>query len=57
MIQVQTRCQDGALLFIKDDGSKALHDPEFEYNGREYYFLGGFYYDLDKDLAKFIFKC
>lgn len=55
MIRVQTRCQDGALLFIQDDGSRALHPEDFEYNGREYYFLGGCYYDLEPDLIKHIF--
>lgn len=55
MIRVQTRAQDGALLFIQDDGTRALHSDDFEYNGREYYFLGGFYYDLELDLIKHIF--
>ena len=56
MIRVQTRAQDGALLFIQDDGSSALHPEDFEYNGREYYFLGGCYYDLEPDLIKHIWR-
>ena len=55
MIRVQTRCQDGAILFIQDTGLSIAHDAEFDYNGREYYFLGGCYYDLEPDLAKHIF--
>ena len=57
MTRVQTQCHKGAMLFIQDDGTKVLHNPEFELNGREYYFLGGFYYDLDDDLIKHVFKC
>ena len=56
MIRVQTRVQDGAILFIQDDGTKATHAPEFEHNGREYYFLGGCYYDLEPDLIQRIFS-
>jgi len=55
MIRVQTRCQDGAILFIQDDGKSIAHDAEVQYNGREFYFLGGFYYDLEPDLIKYIF--
>ena len=55
MIRVQTRCQDGAILFIQDDGRRIAHDAEFQYNGREYYFLGGAYYDLEPDLIKHLF--
>ena len=55
MIRVQTRAQDGAILFIQDDGTSIAHDPEIHYNGRELYFLGGFYYDLDPGLIKQIF--
>ena len=56
MIRVQTRVQDGAILFIQDDGTSASHAPEFELDGREYYFLGGCYYDLDEALIRHIFS-
>ena len=53
--RVQTQCKNGAMLFIQEGGARALHADDFEYNGREYYFLGGFYYDLEPDLIKHIF--
>jgi hypothetical protein len=55
MIRVQKRAQDGAILFIQDDGRSVAYSQDIQYNGREYYFLGGFYYNLEPDLADYIF--
>jgi hypothetical protein len=55
MTRVQTKYQGSKLLFIQDNGAKALHAAEFTLSGREYYFLGGVYYDLDDKLVSHIF--
>lgn len=55
-IRVQTKISNGRMLFIQDDGKTIDHPAEFHYNGREYYFLGGFYYDLPVKLSKHIFN-
>ena len=55
MIRVQTRAQDGAILFMLDDGQAIAKNPEVQYNGRDLYFLGGFYYDLEPSLIDRIF--
>lgn len=56
MIQVQTKHQGNAMLFIQRNGTKATHPYEFSHKGVDYYFLGGVYYDLDAGLIKHIFK-
>lgn len=56
MTRVQTKCKGDALLFIQDNGTSALHAPEFSFKGVDYYLLGGVYYDLDPALIKHIFK-
>ena len=55
MTRVQTKHQGDNLAFIQDSGAKALHPAEFTLAGREYYFLGGMYYDLDEQLTNHIF--
>ena len=55
MIQVETRWDDDSVRFIQRDGASVVHTAEFQYNGKEYYFLGGFYYDLEPDLADHLF--
>lgn len=56
MTRVQTKYLGGAMRFTQDNGKSIDHPASFEYNGREYHFLGGFYYDLPKRLSKHIFK-
>lgn len=53
--RVQTKWRGNDLLFIQDNGKTIAHPAEFQYNGRDYYFLGGFYYDLPAKLSKHIF--
>jgi hypothetical protein len=55
MITVQTRYQGDTMLFIRGDGTKALHPYEFKHKGVDYYLLGGVYYDLEQDLINKIF--
>lgn len=56
-ITVQTQCVGNTMRFIQRGSGKAIdHTPEFMYNGREYYFLGGFYYDIEPDLLDYIFN-
>lgn len=54
-IRVQTKYLGNAMRFTQDNGKSIDHAPTFEYNGREYHFLGGFYYDLPTRLSKHIF--
>jgi hypothetical protein len=56
MTRVETKYRGNALLFIRDDGAKALHPCEFTHNGIDYYLLGGVYYDLEQDLIDRIFN-
>ena len=55
MMRVQTKYNGDTLLFIRQDGRTVDHASDFQYNGREYYFLGGFYYDLEPSLIDYIF--
>lgn len=55
MVEVETKWHDDQIQFIRRDGVRVVHDCEFQYNGKEYYFLGGFYYDLEPDLADHLF--
>jgi hypothetical protein len=55
MIQVQTRWDGDKMRFIKCDGTSVAFDNEFDYNGKSYYFLGGFYYDLELSLIDHLF--
>jgi hypothetical protein len=54
--RVETKYQGDAMLFIRRDGTRALHPFEFSFKGVDYYLLGGVYYDLDPALIKHIFK-
>ena len=56
MTRVQTKHQGNAMLFIRQDGIKALHPNKFTHEGVDYYLLGGVYYDLSPALIKHIFK-
>lgn len=55
-VQVQTKYQGDAMLFIQRDGTRAVHPYEFNHKGVDYYLLGGVYYDLDQDLIDRIFN-
>ena len=55
-IRVQTQWRGNAIRLTQDDGKSVDHAALFEYNGKEYNLLGGFYYDLEPDLIKHIFK-
>lgn len=55
MTRVQTQYNGDTLLFIQQDGRVVDRSSEIDYNGREYYFLGGFYYDLEPSLIDYIF--
>ena len=55
MIRVQTQCNGDLIRFIHADGRVIDHSAEIDYNGRDYYFLGGFYYDLEPSLIDRIF--
>jgi len=39
MTRVQTKYNGDTLLFIRQDGRSVDHAPDFDYNGREYYFF------------------
>ena len=55
MTRIQTKYNGDTLLFIRQDGRTIDHASDFQYNGREYYFLGGFYYGLEPSLIDYIF--
>ena len=55
-IRVQTQWHGNAMRFIQSHGEVIDHAPDFEYNGRQYNFLGGFYYDLEPALIDHIFN-
>jgi len=56
MTRVQTKAVGDKLAFTQRDGTTALHAPEFRHKGRDYYFLGGVYYDLEPVLIDYLFK-
>ena len=55
MIRVETQWHGDVIRFIHADGRAIDHSAEIDYNGRDLYFLGGFYYDLEPSLIKQIF--
>ena len=55
MIRVETQWHGDVIRFIHADGRAIDHAPDFDYNGRDYYFLGGFYYDLEPSLIEHLF--
>ena len=55
MTRVETKAKGGQLVFIKRDGTHAIHAAEFTHRGVDYYLLGGVYYDLEQDLIDRIF--
>lgn len=56
MIRVQTQWHGDNLRFTQNNGTTIDHAPDFEYNGRQYNFLGGFYYDLEPALIDHLFN-
>ena len=55
MIRVETQWHGDVIRFIHADGRAIDHSAEIDYNGRDYYFLGGFYYDLEPSLIDHLF--
>lgn len=56
MTRVETKYKGDQMLFIKRDGTSALHPYEFNHKGVDYYLLGGVYYELEQDLIDRIFN-
>jgi len=54
-MRVTTQHTKGAMRFTLNNGVSVEHAFDFSYNGREYYFLGNVFYDLDDDLIDHIF--
>lgn len=55
MQRVTTQHTKRAMRFTLDDGSTTEHSFNFNFNGREYYFFGNVFYDLEDDLIDHIF--
>lgn len=55
MQRVTTQLKRGSFKFILDDGSSVEHSSSFNFNGREYYFFGNVFYDLEDELVNHIF--
>lgn len=55
MQRVTTQHTKRAMRFTLDDGSSVEHSSSFNFNGREYYFFGNVFYDLEDDLINHIF--
>jgi hypothetical protein len=43
------------MKFSLDNGTNRLHEQSFTHGGREYFFLGNVFYELEDDLVKHIF--
>ena len=56
MIRVETQWHGDVIRFTRADGKSIDRDAEVHYNDKDYYFLGGFYYDLEPDLIDYIFN-
>lgn len=54
-MRVTTQHTKRKMRFTLDDGTSVLHNHDFTFNGREYFFLGNVFYDLDDDLINHIF--
>jgi hypothetical protein len=54
--RVTTQCErNGKMRFSLDNGTNTLHDQSFTHDGREYFFLGNVFYNLEDNLVKHIF--
>lgn len=56
MQRVTTQHTRRAMKFTLDNGVSVEHEYSFNFNGREYYFLGNVFYELEDDLINHIFK-
>ena len=56
LTRVATKLLDEGMLYTKGDGTSAVHSAYFELDGREYFFLSGFFYDLEPRLINHIFR-
>ena len=56
LTRIVTRLTDEGMLYAKEDGDRVLHPAYFQFDGREYFFLSGFYYDLEPRLINHIFR-
>ena len=56
LTRVTTQCApNGKMKFSLDNGTNRLHEQSFTHGGREYFFLGNVFYELEDDLVKHIF--
>ena len=55
MTRVETQHDGYKMRFILRNGQSATHSKGFTFKGKDYYFLGGVYYDLQDDLINHIF--
>lgn len=44
------------MRYTLDDGTTVVAPSAFTFKGREYFFFGNVFYDLDDDLVDYIFR-